>query len=45
MEIQFLGAAVAFFAVGIGMILYEIARNKASRPSQRQAISSIIAAT
>jgi hypothetical protein len=31
-KLQFLGAAVAFFAVGIGMILYEIARNKANRP-------------
>jgi len=31
-KLQFLGAAVGFFAVGIGMILYEIARNKANRP-------------
>ena len=31
-NLQFLGAAVVFFAVGIGMVLYEIARNKASRP-------------
>jgi hypothetical protein len=31
-KIQFLGAAVAFFAVGTGMILYEIARNRARRP-------------
>lgn len=31
-KLQFLGAAVAFFAVGVGMILYEIARNKANRP-------------
>ena len=31
-KLQFLGAAVAFFAVGIGMILHELARNKANRP-------------
>ena len=31
-KLQSLGAVVAFFAAGIGMILYEIARNKASRP-------------
>ena len=31
-KLQFLGAAVAFFAVGTSMILYEVARNKASRP-------------
>lgn len=31
-ELQFLGAAVAFLAVGIGMILHELARNKANRP-------------
>ena len=31
-KLQFLGAAVAFFAVGISIILYEIARNKANRP-------------
>jgi hypothetical protein len=31
-KLQFLGAAVAFFAVGIGMTRYEIARNRANRP-------------
>lgn len=31
-KLQFLGAAIAFFAVGVGMILYEIARNRANRP-------------
>ena len=31
-KLQFLGAAVAFFAVGTGMILYEVARTKANRP-------------
>jgi divalent metal cation (Fe/Co/Zn/Cd) transporter len=31
-NLQFLGAAIAFFAVGTGMILYEVARNKANRP-------------
>ena len=31
-KIQFVGAAVAFFAVGILMVLYENARIRAGRP-------------
>src|SRR4026207_338437 len=31
-KLQFLGAAVAFFPGGTGMILYEVARNNANRP-------------
>jgi len=31
-KIQFVGAAIAFFAVGILMVLYENARIRAGRP-------------
>lgn len=31
-KVQFVGAAIAFFAVGILMVLYENARIKAGRP-------------
>ncbi|HZP70798.1 MAG TPA: hypothetical protein VFB29_12710 [Pseudolabrys sp.] len=31
-KVQLAGAAVVFFAIGIAMILYELARNRARRP-------------
>jgi hypothetical protein len=31
-KIQLAGAAIAFFTIGVVMILYELARNRAKRP-------------